>query len=114
MDQGTGERLGVSGELFDAVVAPVEALALVRDDESGDVTVLSLTDTDCKPLVLSGTAAVIWDELDGQRSLRLIVRELADDYELDEQVIGEQVLTFVAQLLDARLLQQRNAQTAAD
>ncbi|MFC5126176.1 PqqD family protein [Pseudoclavibacter helvolus] len=85
----------------------MQSLALVRDEETGDVTLLSLTDTDCKPLVLSGTAAVIWDELDGERTLRLVVSELAREYELDELVIGEQVLAFVTQLLDAQLLQKR-------
>ncbi|WP_271985764.1 PqqD family protein [Pseudoclavibacter terrae] len=109
MDQGTGARPHVGGELFDAIVAPVGSLALVRDDESGDVTVLSLTDVDCKPLVLSGTAAVIWDEFDGEHSLRDIVRVLASDYGLDEAVIGEQVLSFVTQLLEAQLLHVRGS-----
>ena len=110
MDLGTRVERRESEELVDAVVSPVDALALVRDEESGDVTVLSLVDTDCKPLVLCGTAAVIWDELDGERSLRLVVSSLASEYGLDELVIGEQVLTFVTQLLDARLLQKRNSE----
>ena len=110
MDLGTRDERRESEELFDAVVSPVQSLALVRDEETGDVTLLSLTDTDCKPLVLSGTAAVIWDELDGERTLRLVVSELAREYELDELVIGEQVLAFVTQLLDARLLQKRNSE----
>lgn len=110
MDLGTRDERRESEELFDAVVFPVQSLALVRDEETGDVTLLSLTDTDCKPLVLSGTAAVIWDELDGERTLRLVVSELARDYELDELVIGEQMLAFVTQLLDARLLQKRNSE----
>ncbi len=107
MDRVTRDERRESEELFDAVVFPVQSLALVRDEETGDVTLLSLTDTDCKPLVLSGTAAVIWDELDGERTLRLVVSELAREYELDELVIGEQVLAFVTQLLDAQLLQKR-------
>ena len=110
MDLGTRDERRESEELFDAVVSPAQSLALVRDEETGDVTLLSLTDTDCKPLVLSGTAAVIWDELDGERTLRLVVSELAREYELDELVIGEQVLAFVTQLLDARLLQKRNSE----
>lgn len=110
MDLGTRDERRESEELFDAVVFPVQSLALVRDEETGDVTLLSLTDTDCKPLVLSGTAAVIWDELDGERTLRLVVSELAREYELDKLVIGEQVLAFVTQLLDARLLQKRNSE----
>lgn len=110
MDLGTRDERLESEELFDAVVFPAQSLALVRDEETGDVTLLSLTDTDCKPLVLSGTAAVIWDELDGERTLRLVVSELAREYELDELVIGEQVLAFVTQLLDARLLQKRNSE----
>lgn len=110
MSQGTDGQLGSGEPLLDAVVFPVETLALVRDDQSGDVTLLSLTDTACKPLVLSGTAAVIWDELDGRRSLRTVVRELATDYELEERVIGEQVLAFVAQLLDAGLLRRRDSE----
>lgn len=110
MDLGTRDERRESEELFDAVVFPVQSLALVRDEETGDVTLLSLTDTDCKPLVLSGTAAVIWDELDGERTLRLVVSELAREYELDELVIGEQVLAFVTQLLDAQLLQKRNSE----
>ncbi|PPF43608.1 hypothetical protein C5B85_12985 [Pseudoclavibacter sp. AY1F1] len=109
MDLGTRDERRESEGLFDAVVSPVESLALVRDEESGDLTLLSLTDTDCKPLVLTGTAAVIWDELDGERSLRLVVSALASEYGLDELVIGEQVLTFVTQLLDARLLQKRDS-----
>ena len=113
MDQGTGDQRRESAQLFEAVIAPVPELALVRDDESGDVTVLSLVGTSCKPLVLSGTAAVIWDEFDGVRSLELIVRELAADYGLDEQVIGEQVLGFVTQLLDAQLLQILDSPTSA-
>lgn len=113
MSQARDGQQGSNEPLLDAVVAPVEALALVRDEQGGDLTVLSLTDTECKPLVLSGTAAVIWDELDGQRPLREVVRELAADYELDELVIGEQVLAFVAQLLDARLLQKRATESAA-
>ncbi|WP_424464626.1 PqqD family protein [Pseudoclavibacter helvolus] len=113
MNQGTGEWPSEGDhQLFDAVVAPVAALALVRDDESGDVTVLSLLDTACKPLVLSGTAVVIWDELDGERPVRLIVNQLAADYGLDEQVIGEQVVAFVTQLLAAQLLQTKDAAPA--
>ncbi|PPF34271.1 MULTISPECIES: PqqD family protein [unclassified Pseudoclavibacter] len=113
MDQAIGDQRRESGQLFEAVITPAPALALVRDDESGDLTVLSLVDTSCKPLVLSGTAAVIWDELDGVRSLKLIVRELSADYGLDEQVIGEQVLGFVTQLLDAHLLQILDSHTSA-
>lgn len=104
MGQGTGEQQSVSGDLLDAVVAPVSTIAFVRDEKSGDVTVLSLLDTECKPLVLSGSAAVIWDELDGVRSVQNIVTELAADYELDEVVIGEQVLAFVSQLLETQLV----------
>lgn len=107
-----GARAG-DGALLDAVVAPIQDVALVRNDETGDVTVLSLGDTECKPLVLSGTAAVIWDELDGVRSLRLIVQELAAEFGLDEPVIREHVLTFVTQLLAIELLQTRDAADAS-
>lgn len=112
MGQGTGGKQREDDALLDAVVAPITELAFVRDDENSDVTVLSLVDTDCTPLVLSGTAAVIWDELDGERTLRLVVSELAAEYGLDEPVIGEQVLAFVGQLLDARLLQRADSGAA--
>ncbi|PPG35619.1 hypothetical protein C5E10_03095 [Pseudoclavibacter sp. RFBG4] len=113
MEQAIGDQRRESEQLFEAVIAPVSALAFVRDDESGDLTVLSFVDTSCRPVLLSGTAAVIWGELDGVRPLKLIVRELAADYGLEEQVIGEQVLDFVAQLLDARLLQILDSATSA-
>ncbi|PPG42704.1 PqqD family protein [Pseudoclavibacter sp. RFBA6] len=113
MDQGTDDERREDEELLEAVVAPVAAVAAVRDDETGELKVLALDDRECKPLVLSGTASVIWDELDGVRSLRTIVADLAADYELDEQVIGDQVVAFVTQLLSARLLQTRDSAGAS-
>lgn len=54
---------------------------------------------------LNETGALIWEKIDGTRRLREIVDELADEFEEGERDLGEDVLSFVSDLLEAGLLE---------
>jgi len=50
---------------------------------------------------LNETGAVVWNLLDGKRSLRGIVEELVREFEIEETEASRDVVELIAQLLQA-------------
>ena len=53
---------------------------------------------------LNETGQAIWKKLDGQRSLKSVIDELAEEYEADPGEIEKDVLGLVAELVKRRFL----------
>ncbi len=47
---------------------------------------------------LNGTSAFLWEQLDGRRTGRDLVRELKETYEVEEKLAESDVQTFLTQL----------------
>ena len=62
-------------------------LAVVR--AAGRVAAVRLIDPGLPPIILEGSAAVIWDALSEERSVDALVRELATEFDVPEQVKPE-------------------------
>ncbi|WP_224026865.1 PqqD family protein [Arthrobacter sp. NicSoilC5] len=58
-----------------------------------------------QPVVLEGTAAVIWDLIDGQRSEKDILVELEATFEDQSGQMQAQVESFLATLEEQRLIE---------
>jgi hypothetical protein len=68
------------------------------------VVVLDLDHLDLPPYVFEGTAAQVWACLDGDRSEREIVADLAEAYEAPAQRVADDVRQFVDRLRDLGLI----------
>jgi Coenzyme PQQ synthesis protein D (PqqD) len=78
-------------------------VAQARTESTCRVALLHLDAT--QPVVLEGTAAVIWDLIDGQRSEQDIVAELEATFEDQSGQMQSQVEQFLASLEAQRLIE---------
>ncbi|WP_372727398.1 PqqD family protein [Nocardioides sp.] len=86
----------------DRVLRRKDELAVV--DSTDRVAILDLDDLTCPPRVLEGTAAAIWQLVDGVRSERDICQELAEAYGAPFEVVADDVAAFLNQMVEAGLL----------
>jgi hypothetical protein len=57
-----------------------------------------------EPYSLNPTGQIIWQRLDGQRSLKNIVKDLAVEFKMPVKVIEKDVIEFVEKLLERKML----------
>jgi hypothetical protein len=79
-----------------------DEVAVVVSEER--VAVLDLDHLDRLPLVLEGTAAAIWERLDGTRTETALVQELAELYDAPEADVAGGVTSFLDELARLDLL----------
>jgi hypothetical protein len=84
-------------------------VAEVRTATAGRVALLHLDAT--QPVVLNGTAAVIWELLDGQRDQAEVISQLEATYEDSSGELVQQVESFLSSL-EARQLIETVATTS--
>jgi predicted ATPase len=77
--------------------------AVVRTELTNRVALLQLDAT--QPVVLEGTAAIIWDLIDGQRTEQSILAELQAGFEDPEGQMQAHVEHFLAGLEAQRLIE---------
>ena len=53
---------------------------------------------------LNETGAAIWDKIDGKKSLKEIIKEIAEEYEVNKQLEMD-VLEFVNEMMEAKLIE---------
>ena len=94
---------------IDAIYTPSEDVVF-RDIE-GELIIVPLTwgvggteDEADAIFTLNETGRAIWERLDGQRSLRAVVADLAAEYEAAEGGIEADVLGLVGELVRRRML----------
>ena len=78
-------------------------VAQVRSERANRVALLHLDAT--QPVVLEGTAAVIWDLIDGRRTGQSILAELEASFEDHNGQMQAQVESFLASLEAQRLIE---------
>ncbi|WP_461187583.1 PqqD family protein [Arthrobacter sp. Z4-13] len=78
-------------------------VAEVRTESQGRVALLHLDAT--QPVVLEGTAAKIWDLIDGQRTVQSILNELESSFEDQVGRMQVQVEGFLAGLEAQHLIE---------
>ena len=78
-------------------------VAEVRTESQGRVALLHLDAN--QPVVLEGTAATIWDLIDGQRTQQSILAELEANFEDQAGHMQSQVEHFLAGLEAQRLIE---------
>jgi hypothetical protein len=91
---------------LDAVYMPSDDI--VSRNIEGEVIIVPLVagigDTDDELYTLNEHGQAIWEQLDGQRSLRAVVEALAAEYEADVGEIEADVLGLVGELARRRML----------
>jgi hypothetical protein len=80
------------------VVREVESEMIIIPFASG------IDDSENEPYFLNSTGKVIWQRLDGRKSLKDIVADLATEYETPVKVIKKDVIEFVGKLLIKKML----------
>jgi hypothetical protein len=85
----------VSGNV---VVREVENEIIILPFASG------VNDTENEPYILNTAGKAIWQRLNGRRSLKNIVKNLAAEFEAPAKVIEKDVIGFVEQLLIKKIL----------
>jgi hypothetical protein len=75
-------------------------------DREGRSALLDLDHLDHPPFVLEGSAAEIWQRIDGVRDHTAIVAELVDLYAEEEAVIGPSVHAFLEDLASRHLVEE--------
>jgi len=88
------------------VLAHVDDVAVARSTAER-LVVLALANADAKPFAIEGTGVIIWDELDGVRSLARIAGDLAEEFGVDAAVIEPDVVSFAAELESRGLVTHR-------
>ena len=81
-------------------------VAEVRTESTGRVALLHLDAT--QPVVLDGTAAAIWELLDGRRDQPDVIAELEANFEDNSNQLASQVEAFLASLEAQRLIELQN------
>jgi hypothetical protein len=82
----------------DVVVREVEREMIIIPFASG------VDDSENEPYFLNATGQVIWQRLDGRRSLKDIVKDLAAEFNTPVKVIEKDVIGFVEKLLMKKML----------
>jgi len=96
---------------LDAVYAPSEDV-VVREIE-GEVLIVPLVagigDMEDELFTLNDMGKVIWERLDGQKSLKVIIDELVAEFEAPAGEITEDVSGFVEELLKRSMVVEISA-----
>ncbi|MBN2320702.1 MAG: PqqD family protein [Acidobacteria bacterium] len=85
---------------LDSAFAPSENV--VAREIEGEIIIVPLVagmgDTDDELFTLNETGRAIWQKLDGRRSLRQVIEELATEYEAAEGEIEADVIGIIEEL----------------
>lgn len=73
-----------------------DEIAVVSSDNRA--VVLDLDRLDLLPVVLTDTAAAIWEAVDGERGAEAVVSRVADEFEVNAEEVRAQVLAFLDDL----------------
>jgi len=73
-----------------------EEIAVVSGDNRA--VVLDLDRLDLLPVVLTDTAAAIWQAVDGERDDEAVIAQVAEEFEIDADEVREQILAFLEDL----------------
>jgi len=82
----------------DVVVREVENEMIIIPFASG------IDDSENEPYFLNTTGQIIWQRLDGRKSLIDIVKDLATEYKAPVKVIEKDVIGFVKKLMMRKML----------
>ena len=82
----------------DVVVRKVESEMIVIPFASG------VDDSENEPYFLNTTGQVIWQSLDGKRSLKNIAKDLSTEFKTPVKVIEKDIIEFVEKLLMRKML----------
>lgn len=82
-------------------------VAQVRTESANRVAVLHIDAN--QPVVLEGTAAAIWDLIDGRRTEQEILTELQSSFEDESGQMEAQVRSFLANLQKQQLIEPATA-----
>jgi endonuclease V-like protein UPF0215 family len=80
----------------------VEAIAVVAESER--VTVLELEHDDARPIVLTGSALAVWNEIDGASDQSEITLRLAAAFDQEPEGMLEGVGAFLRRLESAHVI----------
>ncbi|HEY3529252.1 MAG TPA: PqqD family protein [Nocardioides sp.] len=102
------DRAGAGGpaDAGTAVWRRATSTAYVESADESDqrVVVLDLDHLELPPYVFEGSAAQIWGCIDGDRTVAEIVHDLAEAFEVPDDVVGPDVREFVDRLRDLGLI----------
>ena len=91
---------------LDATYVPSEDI--VAREIEGELIIVPLVagigDMDDELFTLNETGRAIWDKLDGERSLKKVVKELSMEFEASEGEIEKDVMGLVQELLKRRII----------
>lgn len=91
---------------IDEVFSPSDDV--VAREIEGEIILIPLAkgigDSEGELYTLNGTGKAIWDRLDGQRSLRDVIRELSAEFQADEGQIGADVVGLLGELVRRKMV----------
>jgi hypothetical protein len=84
------------------------SVAWLPSSEPGEQSVILVATLgkDSAPRTLEGSAAAIWNALDGRKSVKSIADDLCSAYDLPPEEMLAAVQLFLAQLTELRLVQK--------
>lgn len=81
---------------------------VVAREIEGELIIIPLVagigDMEDELFTLNETGRAIWNELDGQKSLREIIDKLSEEYEVSNETLEQDVIGFVEELLKRKML----------
>jgi hypothetical protein len=79
--------------------------ALTRSNQDGTVSVLDLNNDDVF-FAIDGLAAEVWSELDGKKTLEMILAKISKKEKVDVHLLEKECISFVSQLRKQNLLEE--------
>ena len=73
-----------------------DEIAVARSEKRA--VVLDLDEMDPIPVVLTHTAAAIWQAVDGERDDEAVISRVAEEFAVDAYEVREQILAFLGDL----------------
>lgn len=97
--------MGVKADLDGIYVPSEDIVAREIEEELLIVPLVSgIGDMEDELFTLNDTGKVIWGHLDGQKTLKKVVAELSEEFEVSTSEIVEDVTGFVEELLERGIL----------
>ena len=95
-------------EKFELNSIYVSSEDLVAREVQGEFIIIPVTsgvgDLEGEIFTLNETGKAIWDKLDGKKTLKVIAKELASDFDAKEEKIEKDVLGFTEELIKRKML----------
>ena len=92
---------------MDAILKKIENIVFRKIGDEYILVPIAASVADVESIFnLNETGAAIWDRIDGKKSLKEIVAQIQGEYEAEGQQVEMDVVEFVNEMMEAKLIEE--------